>query len=83
MINSGQTNIKLSEDVKVDLEPVEPAGSALRKVLKALADEMISSEAGVLEDEDPRNLHRYRIAVRRSRTILSELKRVFLRDEYV
>lgn len=67
----------LREDVSVELEPAARADESARLILGALNDEMRANESDILLDEDPRALHRFRIAVRRTRTITGELESVF------
>lgn len=52
----------------------EPAGDALRPVLLALLDSVEHRGRGVMADIDSEELHDLRVAVRRSRSILSLLK---------
>lgn len=51
-----------------------PAGPALRLVLLALLDELEQRAAGVIADIDCEELHEFRVAIRRSRSILSLLR---------
>lgn len=52
----------------------EPAGHALRPVLRALLDTVEQRARGVIADIDSEELHDLRVAVRRSRSILSLLE---------
>lgn len=57
-------------------EQDEDAGTATRRLLLALLDMVQANVPGTLEDIDPEFLHELRVAVRRTRTVLGELKRV-------
>lgn len=52
----------------------EPAGHSLRPVLRALLDTVEHRSLGVIADIDSEELHELRVAVRRSRSILTLLK---------
>jgi CHAD domain-containing protein len=67
----------LSSQVKVDLDGDEPAGAAARRVLRGLADVVEAQVPGLLDDLDSEFLHDLRIAVRRSRSVLRQMKRAF------
>jgi CHAD domain-containing protein len=67
----------LSGQVKVDLDPDEPAGTAARRVLRGLADVVEAQVPGTLDDLDTEFLHDMRIGVRRSRAVLRQMKRAF------
>lgn len=56
----------------VDLDPSEPAGLALRRVLGRYLEIMRANEPGLLADVNSEFLHDFRVAVRRSRSILRE-----------
>lgn len=55
-------------------DPREPAGPALRRVLRALLDTVECRRDGVIADVDCEELHELRVAIRRTRSILSLLK---------
>lgn len=55
-------------------DPAAPAGAALRPVLTALLDSVEHRAAGVIADIDCEELHELRVAVRRSRSILTLLR---------
>ena len=48
------------------------AAQAWRSVLQQLTEAMTSAFPGVLRGEDPEDLHAFRVAVRRIRTILQD-----------
>ena len=66
---------------RVELVPTAPAGEELRRALGRLMEIMRRNEAGVLADLDTEFLHDFRVAVRRTRSLLSQAKRVFPADE--
>jgi CHAD domain-containing protein len=64
----------------VDLEPDEPAVEAYRRVLTNLLDVAEANRPGTIDDLDPEFLHDLRVAVRRSRSVLSQAKGVLPPD---
>jgi CHAD domain-containing protein len=54
------------------LVPTMSAACAWRIVLQTLNDSMVQSFSGVLSGNDPEDLHAFRVAVRRIRTILQD-----------
>lgn len=72
-IESGQDPSKLS----VALPPDASAYEALQTILRALLGTMRANEAGTLADLDSEYLHDFRVAVRRTRAVLSEMGDVF------
>jgi CHAD domain-containing protein len=67
----------VSSKVDVALAPDERSDVAVASILKRLAEVMESNLPGTIADVDPEFLHDYRVAVRRSRAVMKELKRVF------
>ncbi len=64
----------------VPLDPSEPAAGGFRRVLANLADTMEANRQGAIDDVDPEFLHDLRVAVRRTRSVLSHGKRVLAAD---
>jgi CHAD domain-containing protein len=67
----------VSARVDVALAPDERADVAVASILKRLAAVMEANLPGTIADIDPEFVHDYRVAVRRSRAVMRELKRVF------
>lgn len=67
----------LSSRVEVHLDRDEPAGAASRRVLRGLAEVVEANRSGTLDDLDSEFLHDLRVAVRRSRSVLRQMKRAF------
>lgn len=59
----------------------QPAGRLLPLVLDGYLREFRSHEPGVRADEDPEELHDYRVALRRARSLLAAGRRVFPAEE--
>jgi CHAD domain-containing protein len=59
----------------------QPAGRLLALVLDGYLQQFRSHEAGVRSDEDPEELHDYRVALRRTRSLLAAGKQVFPAEE--
>ena len=70
----------LRTKVRVELQPDQRADRAAVAVLVDLADIAESNISGTLDDLDSEFLHDLRVAVRKSRSVLRELKRVFPAD---
>ena len=66
-----------SGTLDVHLKPDMPAGEATRLILRRLLDTLRANEAGIKEDIDTEFLHDYRIAARRARSALTNIRRVF------
>ncbi|WP_200763780.1 CHAD domain-containing protein [Nitrosophilus alvini] len=67
------------KDIKLD--PKMPVGQALSILLYYLYIMMTREEKGVLKNEDPEFLHRFRVSLRRVRTLVNEMKEVFDQTE--
>ena len=61
----------------VPLEPGMPAETATRMVLARQLDVMLANEAGLRADTDTEFNHDFRVAVRRTRSLLTQIKGVF------
>lgn len=59
------------------LAPDLRADAAVKIVLQPLLEVLETRESSLRTDQDPEHLHGFRVAVRRSRALLSQLKRVF------
>lgn len=59
------------------LLPEEPAADATRRALVVLLEQMLAQQEGVLRGEDPEAVHDYRVAVRRTRSALGQVRDVF------
>lgn len=66
----------------IDLTWREPAGQAVARLLRPQLQAVLASEAAVVTGVDTDSLHDFRVAVRRTRTLLSELEEVFPRRTY-
>jgi len=64
----------------IRLDPSEHAVAGFRRVLANLADTIEANRQGTIDDIDPEFLHDLRVAVRRSRSILSHGKQVLPAD---
>jgi len=74
-----------SSKLRVQLDPHGTALEAWVTVLRTLLATMEANEAGVLDDLDSEFLHDYRVAVRRTRSVLGQARRVLpasVRDRF-
>ncbi len=60
----------------IELDPAMPATDGYRAVLAGLADTIVANWQGTIDETDIEFLHDLRIAVRRTRTVLGEAKKV-------
>jgi CHAD domain-containing protein len=74
---AGQSPGAYSGKLDVQLEPDMKAGKATRLILRQLLKTMQTNETGIKADIDIEFLHDYRIAVRRTRSALSQIPKVF------
>jgi CHAD domain-containing protein len=65
-----------SSKLALELNPEEPAIAATRQIHRALLATMIANEEGSRLDLDSEFLHDFRVAVRRTRTALAQIKGV-------
>jgi CHAD domain-containing protein len=64
----------------VALVPSVRADAGARQIHQALLDIMVANEPGMLADLDTEFLHDYRVALRRARSLLGQIKNVFPAD---
>jgi len=74
---AGQLPDTYSGKLQVRLKPKLPAGDATRIILRHLLETMRANETGIKADIDIEFLHDYRIAVRKTRSALSQIRKVF------
>jgi CHAD domain-containing protein len=77
---SGGDPAGIRSKVRVDLDPGERTDEAALAVLGDLAGMVDANLPGTLADVDTEFLHDLRVAVRRSRSVLREMKRAFAPD---
>ena len=61
-------------------EAQQPAGAAVREVLRDQLNAMQENEAGMVADRDPEDLHRFRVALRRTRSCIGQMKHTLPED---
>jgi CHAD domain-containing protein len=66
-----------SSKLQVQLHPTMRADEATKVILRRLLQVMRQNEAGIIDDIDTEFLHDFRVAVRRTRSALGQIKRVF------
>ena len=77
MAAAGKTPGDYSSKLNIQLQPGMRADAAVRRVMQDLLHAMLVNEQGTIEDLDSEFLHDFRVAVRRTRSALAELKWVF------
>jgi CHAD domain-containing protein len=66
-----------STKLNLTLDPDTPALEATRQIAQTLLNTIVANEAGTRSDLDTEFLHDFRVAVRRTRTCLAQIKDVF------
>ena len=73
---SGLTPRDYGDKFRVELEEQMSVGAAVSKICLSLVDDMRTNYPGVIADIDSEFLHDFRIAVRRTRSLLSLMKKI-------
>lgn len=73
----GQATGEYSSSLRLELEPDLRADQATKAIHSRLFEIMLANQEGVMEDWDPEFLHDFRVAVRRTRSALTQIKGVF------
>ena len=73
---AGHTPRDYGDKFAVELEEDMSVGEAVSRICLALVDDMQKNQPGVIADIDSEFLHDFRIAVRRTRSLLSLMKKV-------
>jgi CHAD domain-containing protein len=66
-----------SSKLEIKLEPDMRSDEAVKRILRFLLEVMEKNEPGIQADIDTEFLHDYRVAVRRTRSALTQLKHIF------
>jgi CHAD domain-containing protein len=69
-----------ASSVEITLDPEMEAAAAAKVIHSALLSVMRANEAGLLQDLDPEFLHDFRVAIRKTRSGLGQVKGVFPRQ---
>jgi CHAD domain-containing protein len=77
---AGQTPASYSAKLNLQLQPDMRSDEATKIILRRLLETMLANEDGIRADIDVEFLHEFRIAVRRTRSALSQIKGVFADD---
>jgi CHAD domain-containing protein len=70
-----------SSKINLDLDPDAPVHESARQLLQFTLSVMRANEEGIKRNLDTEFLHDYRVAIRRTRSILKQLKGVFEPEE--
>jgi CHAD domain-containing protein len=70
-----------SSKLKCQLKPQQRADEAAKAISHQMLDVMRANEAGIKADIDTEYLHDFRIAIRRTRSLLSQVKGIFPAEE--
>jgi len=75
MVNhSGKKPLDYSSKIKIELQKEMTVGEAVRRILLQYVSIIKQNEAGIRSDIDSEFLHDFRVAIRRTRSLLSETK---------
>ncbi len=77
MHNAGHTAQHYSSKIRLTLDPDTPIHESARRLLQFTFSVMRLNEEGITKNIDSEFLHDYRVAIRRTRSILKQLKGVF------
>ncbi len=76
LISSGVQPGSYSSKFRLKIDPAVSSAEALREILEHLLNTMKINEEGICKDIDTEFLHDYRVAVRRARSAISQVKYV-------
>ncbi len=74
---AGKTAGDYVSKIEIKLDPELPSSQAAKKILGCLFEVMTKNEEGIKKNVDIEFLHDYRVAVRRTRSVLGQLKGIF------
>ena len=74
---TGKVPCSYSGKLNVQLKPKKRSDVSAKVILRRLFEIMLANEPGILADIDTEFLHDYRIAIRRTRSALSQIRNVF------
>ena len=74
--HSGNKPAQYSSKIKINLQENMTIGEALQKILAQFADVIKRNEAGIRDDIDIEFLHDFRVAVRRTRSLMGQSKEI-------
>lgn len=77
----GREPFDTSSKFVLELDPSERADEAVKQVCRKLLDVIELNENGTRKGIDPEFLHDFRVAIRRTRSVLSQFKKVFPPDK--
>ncbi|MDE0299243.1 MAG: CHAD domain-containing protein [Candidatus Poribacteria bacterium] len=77
---SDKTPGEYSSKLRLQLEPNMRSDEATKIILRSLLRTMKANENYIIEDLDTEFLHDFRVAIRRTRIVLGQIKRVFPAD---
>lgn len=77
----GNTPGEYSSKLKVRITPEMSAAGSAREIMRFLLSVMKQNLPGIFADIDTEFIHDFRVAVRRTRSALSQLKKVFPEDD--
>jgi CHAD domain-containing protein len=74
---AGRVPNDYSAKLRLHFDPQARADAATQEILRFLCQVMRQNEAGIIEDVDTECLHDFRVAIRRTRSALGQIKSVF------
>ena len=76
MLSTGRAPLDYSSKFNVKLQPQMSSRQAMRQICRQLLETMEHNEQGIINDLDPEFLHDFRVAVRRTRSALGQVRDV-------
>lgn len=80
LLAGGKEPGSYSSKIDIQLDPDMPSAEATKIILNNLYNVIRANEAGIRSDIDIEFLHDYRVAIRRTRSALSQIRNVFPTD---
>ena len=74
---SGKVPVAYTQKPLINISSEMDSYSAIKRILKVLYNTAVINECGVINDDDSEFLHDFRVAFRKTRSILGQLKNVF------
>ena len=78
--HAGVPDARDGRSLRIELAPKVPAEVGAREIQRAIAAILTANEPGLRENIDTEFLHDFRVALRRTRSLLRQLKHVFSAD---
>jgi|WetSurMetagenome_2_1015567.scaffolds.fasta_scaffold10080_6 CHAD domain-containing protein len=79
--DSGLEPGRYTSKIDVPLDPTEQGSSAMKKILRQMLNVIRQNEDGIKKDIDTEFLHDFRVAIRRTRSAISQVPGIFPQED--